>query len=57
MLQVFITKGKSSDLADQCPFYWKMLGGDTYTGNIHFFTLFGFRLTINTVKKKDLWTR
>jgi hypothetical protein len=39
-----------------CKFYWKMRGGKTYSGNVHFFTLFGFRMVINTIKKKDLWT-
>ena len=39
----------------KCKFYWKMKGGDSYHGNIHFFTLLGFRMTIWTIKKKDLW--
>lgn len=40
-----------------CPFYWKMRGGDSYHGNLYFFTLFGIRLVIDTVKKKELWVR
>ena len=41
---------------DDCPFYWMMRGGDTYYGNIYYFTFLGIRLVINTTKKKDLWT-
>jgi len=56
MFQAFITKDFNR-LKDNCPFYWKMPGGGkTYTGNIHFFTFLGIRLTISTIKKKNLWT-
>ncbi len=42
---------------EKCAFYWKMKGGgEKYDGNIHYFTAFGLRLVINTIKKKDLWT-
>ncbi len=45
------------DKPTKCAFYWKMRGGGkTYTGNMHYFTLFGFRIVIDTIKKKDLWT-
>jgi len=37
----------------KCPFYWKMREGDTYIGSLHFFTLFGYRIVINTTIKKD----
>jgi len=56
-LQVFIAKGKSSDLSDQCPLYWKMKGGDTYHGNLYYFTFAGIRLVIQTTRKKSLWIK
>ena len=50
--------GYISKTNDNCPFYWKMPGGNSYHGNVYFFTLFGIRIIINTtsyvVKKKDL---
>lgn len=55
MLQTFIMKGKN-ELKDQCPFYWVLPGGNSYNGNIHYFTFWGIRITIDTTKKKDLWT-
>lgn len=53
LLQTFM----GEEVVDKCPFYWKMRGGATYYGNIHYFTLFGIRITINTIKKKDLWIK
>lgn len=40
----------------KCPFYWMLPGGNSYNGNIHYFTFWGIRITIDTTKKKDLWT-
>jgi hypothetical protein len=40
----------------KCPLYWKMRGGDTYKGNVYYFTLLGLRIVIQTTRKKDLWT-
>lgn len=51
MLQMFM----GEPIKDKCPFYWKMRGGDTYYGNVHYFTLFGIRIIINTVRKKELF--
>ena len=44
----------------KCGFYWKMRGGKTYIGSMHFFTLFGYRVVFDlTIKKKreDLYIK
>lgn len=38
---------------DKCPFYWRMKGGKTYMGSIHYFTFFGVRIVLNLVLKKS----
>ena len=47
----------SKQTPTQCPFYWKMKGGESYHGNMYYFTLLGFRLVVDTVRKKDLWVK
>jgi len=37
---------------ESCPFYWKMRGGKSNYGNMYYFTLFGIRVVINTIRKK-----
>ena len=45
-----------NQVKSKCPFYWMLRGGKSYDGNIHYFTFLGIRITIDTTKKKDLWT-
>lgn len=49
MLQTFL----GNTPVEQCPFYWKMRGGKSYYGSIHYFTFFGFRIVINLLIKKS----
>lgn len=49
MLQTFMGQQPT-----KCAFYWKMRGGKTYTGNLHYFTAFGLRVVIDTAKKKPM---
>jgi len=46
---------RNTELVDRCPFHWKMEGGDTYNGCIHYFTLFRVRLVIQTTRKQELF--
>lgn len=50
MLQTFI--GNPPD--GSCPFYWRMKGGKTYMGSIHYFTFFGIRIVLNLAIKKTV---
>lgn len=60
MMAQFISKSGVKKDFHNCPFYWRMKGGKTYIGSIHYFTLFGYRVVINLVikkKREDLWIR
>ena len=40
---------------NQFPFYWRLKGGDSFKGNIHYFHIGKLSIVISTIKKQDLY--
>ena len=44
---------RNVETVHQCPFHWKMRGGGRNIGSIHYFTLFGHRLVLDLMIKRN----